>query len=89
MVSHCQQVTSHRKYMDAAQPQVEEKVRQEKQANPAFNPYYLSIHKVGGWGEEGEGLGGADACEVAGWVTVEAKASARSASPAYALSQQA
>lgn len=64
MVSHCQQVTAHRKYMDAAQPQVEEKVRQEKQANPAFNPYYLSIHKVGGWEgreggwEEGQGRDG-------------------------------
>ncbi len=33
--------------MDAAQTIVEERVRQEKQANPKVHPYYVTIHKVG------------------------------------------
>ncbi|GFR40315.1 hypothetical protein Agub_g851, partial [Astrephomene gubernaculifera] len=45
LVQNCMAVTSHRKYMDAAQTLVEERVRTEKQANPKVHPYYLTMHK--------------------------------------------
>ncbi|GLC44284.1 hypothetical protein PLESTB_000760900 [Pleodorina starrii] len=45
LVQNCMAVTSHRKYVDAAQAVVEDRVRQEKQANPKVHPYYLTIHK--------------------------------------------
>ncbi|KAG2488784.1 hypothetical protein HYH03_012781 [Edaphochlamys debaryana] len=45
LTEHCRAVTSHRKFMDAPQAEVEDKVRKEKQANPQYNPYYLTIHK--------------------------------------------
>ncbi|EFJ40270.1 hypothetical protein VOLCADRAFT_120010 [Volvox carteri f. nagariensis] len=45
LVQNCMAVTSHRKYMDAAQAVVEDRIRQEKQANPKVHPYYLTIHK--------------------------------------------
>ncbi|KAG2429563.1 hypothetical protein HXX76_010798 [Chlamydomonas incerta] len=43
LVSHCQQLTSHRKFLDATPPEVEERVRAEKRANPGVHPYYLAL----------------------------------------------
>ncbi|PNH03332.1 Transcription elongation factor spt-6, partial [Tetrabaena socialis] len=45
LVQHCMAVTSHRKYMDAAQTIVEERVRTEKTANPTVHPYYMTAQK--------------------------------------------
>ncbi|KAG2438290.1 hypothetical protein HYH02_010988 [Chlamydomonas schloesseri] len=45
LVSHCQQLTSHRKFLDATPPEVEERVRGEKRANPAVHPYYLALRE--------------------------------------------
>ncbi|GLI70134.1 hypothetical protein VaNZ11_014942 [Volvox africanus] len=45
LTQNCMTVTSHRKYIDLALAVVEERVRQEKQANPKVHPYYLTIQK--------------------------------------------
>ncbi len=57
LVSHCQQLTSHRKFLDATPPEVEERVRSEKKANPAVHPYYLALREKVGESGEGRGRG--------------------------------